>query len=156
MKEHIAMRSNLKKTPLVLPLLSLLLTLGLAACAASGATTSASVASAPPSASAASATSTLPANEVVVSQRKFLPDTRTISAGDHIHVVDDPDTLEVHIVCLGQHTTCDTSAMGPKELTGEGFTIKPGETRDVQFDKAGTYLITCTLHHQMDMVVTVL
>jgi plastocyanin len=154
MKEDITMQSNLKKISLVLPLLSLILTLGVAACGASGATTSASVASAPTN--SASATPTLPANEVVVSQGKFLPDTRTISVGDHIHFVDDPDTTEVHIVCLGQHSKCDTSATGPTELTGEGFTIKPGETRDVQFAKAGAYLITCTLHHQMDMVVTVL
>jgi plastocyanin len=154
-KEDIIMQRALKKTPLVLPLLFVILTLGLVACGGSGATTSASAASTPPSASAASATPTALANEVDLGSLKFIPDSRTINAGDHIHFVDDPTTFEVHIVCLGQHSICDTSATGPQELMGQGFTIKPGESRDVHFDKAGAFLITCPIHHLMNLVVTV-
>jgi plastocyanin len=139
------LKKTLKKTPLILPLLFLLLTLGLAACGDSSATSSASVATATPN---------VPYNEVDMNSYQFLQKSRTITAGDHIHFVVEQGA-EPHLLCLGQDRTCDASATDPKELTGEGLVLNPGESHDVQFDKVGTYQITCTFHPSMHLVVTV-
>jgi plastocyanin len=145
MKEYITMQRTLKKTPLVLPLLFLLLTFGLAACGASSATSSASLATATPN---------VPANEVDMNSYQFLQKSRTIRAGDHIHFVVEQGA-EPHLLCLGQDRNCDASATDPKDLTGQGLVLNPGESHDVQFDKVGTYQITCTFHPSMHLVVTV-
>jgi plastocyanin len=152
--EDITMQRTLKKTPLVLPLLFLLLTLGLAACGESSATSSASLATATPNAPVASATSNAPANEVDIGPFTFVQDNRTITAGDHIHFVVGQEA-HAHILCLGSLGKCNASATGPQDLTGQGFIIEPGQSRDVRFDKAGTYSITCSLHPRMNVVVTV-
>jgi len=47
------------------------------------------------------------------------------------------------------------SAKGPQPLTGQGFTIQPGQTQDVQFDEEGVYVITCSIHPSMNLLVTV-
>jgi plastocyanin len=139
------MQSNLKKTPLVLPPLFMLLTLSLTACGGSGATSSASL---------ATATTNAPTNEVDMGAFKFVQVSRTIAAGDHIHFVVEPDG-EPHLLCIGKDGKCDTSATDPKDLTGQGLVIEPGQWHDVQFDKLGTFPITCTFHPSMSLVVTV-
>ena len=47
------------------------------------------------------------------------------------------------------------NAKGPQDLTGQGFTIQPGQSHNVRFDTAGTYPITCTIHPGMNLTVTV-
>jgi plastocyanin len=130
------MISNLKKTMPVLPLLFLTLTLGLAACGGAGTTANAA------------------ANEVDMGTANMVQTSRAITAGERIHFVDEQGGA-THILCIGKDGNCDTSAKGPQDLTGQGFTIQPGQSRDVQFDKTGTYPITCPIHPSMNLVVTV-
>jgi plastocyanin len=80
--------------------------------------------------------------------------SRMISAGESIHFVDD-QSGSMHILCIGKDGQCDPNAKSPQDLTGQGFTIQPGQSHDVQFDTAGTYPITCTIHPDMNLTVTV-
>jgi plastocyanin len=119
----------------LLPLL-LLLALGLAACGGTSTNPNA------------------PANEVDMGLASFVQTSRTISTGESIHFVDDQSGT-MHIVCIGNDGRCDPNAHGPQDLTGQGFTIQPGQSHDVRFDTAGTYPITCTIHPNMNLTVTV-
>jgi plastocyanin len=130
------MQRSLKKTAVVLPLLLLVLTLALAACGG------------------ASSNPNAPANEVDMGPASFVQTSRTISTGESIHFVDDQSGT-MHIVCIGKDGRCDPNGTGPQALTGQGFTIQPGQSQDVRFDTAGTFPITCTIHPNMNMVVTV-
>jgi plastocyanin len=60
-----------------------------------------------------------------------------------------------HQICLGNNEQCDASTTGPKDLEGTGFSISTGQKKDVTFDTAGTYKITCSVHPNMDLTVTV-
>lgn len=131
------MHTNMKRTLMVLLplLLTLALALGVAACGAS-------------------ANPNAPANEVDMGGSNFFQTTRTISAGQSIHFVDEQGGT-THILCIGHDGHCDAGGNGPQALLGQGFTIQPGQSRDVQFDAAGTYAITCTIHPSMNLTVTV-
>lgn len=130
------MSSTMKKTVAILLPLLLLLALGLAACGG------------------ATANPNAPANEVDMGTANFAQTSRTISAGQSIHFVDEQSGT-MHILCIGKNGHCDASAKGPQDLVGQGFTIQPGQTHDVQFTTAGTYRITCTIHPNMNLTVTV-
>lgn len=130
------MSSTMKKTVAILLPLLLLLALGLAACGG------------------ATANPNAPANEVDMGAANFAQTSRTISAGQSIHFVDEQSGT-MHILCIGKNGHCDASAKGPQDLVGQGFTIQPGQTHDVQFTAAGTYPITCTIHPNMNLTVTV-
>jgi plastocyanin len=95
-----------------------------------------------------------PANELDMGSASFVQTSRTISAGESIHFVDDQNGA-MHILCIGKDGHCDSNAQGPQTLTGQGFTIQPGQSQDVRFDIAGTYPITCTIHPNMNALVTV-
>jgi len=77
-----------------------------------------------------------------------------ITVGESIHFADEQSGV-THLLCLGKNGTCDMSAKGPQPLTGQGFTIQPGQTQDVQFDEEGVYVITCPIHPSMNLLVTV-
>lgn len=128
------MQSDLKKAALVLPML-LILTLGVAACGGSSTADNAL------------------ANEVDMGLSNFVQTSRTITAGDSIHFVAEQGG-SMHVLCIGKDGACDVGATGPRDLTGQGFTIQPGETHDVQFDQAGVYHVTCPIHPSMNLVVT--
>jgi plastocyanin len=130
------MRNNMRRTAALLVPLLLTLSLGLAACSGTGATLNA------------------PANEVDMGLSNFVQPSRTINAGESIHFVDEQSGV-THVICLGRDGNCDTSAKGPQRLTGQGFTIQPGQTQDVRFDEAGVYAITCPIHPSMNRLVTV-
>ncbi len=126
------------ETLLLPPLVILILALGLAACgAASGG------ADAPTS-----------ANEVDLGPASFARTSATIGTGESIHFADQQSGT-THILCIGRDGHCDAGATGPRDLTGQGFTIQPGQTHDVRFDAAGTYAITCPIHPNMNLLVTV-
>lgn len=78
----------------------------------------------------------------------------SISAGQQVKFLDDQASA-LHIICIGADGQCDAKATGPKDLLGNGFTINPGQEHDVTFDTAGTYKITCSVHPNMNMTVTV-
>ena len=75
--------------------------------------------------------------------------------GEAVHFVN-PASGALHVLCIGQGGACEAGASGPTELTrAEGFTIDPGQTKDITFAAAGTYKITCTVHPQMNTTITV-
>jgi plastocyanin len=95
-----------------------------------------------------------PANEVDMGIANFVQTSVTISKGQSVHFVDQQSGT-THILCIGKDGSCNSDAKGPRDLIGQGFTVQPGQAHDVPFDTAGTYTITCTLHPDMNLSVTV-
>ncbi len=115
-------------------LLMLVLMLGLAACGQS---------------------STAP-NEVSMAATDFSVTSVTIKAGQAVHFTDPAGIGGPHTICLGANGVCAASAQGPLVLTGDGFTMNPGDpAKDVTFDTPGTYRITCSIHPAMNLTVIV-
>lgn len=85
----------------------------------------------------------------------FTQSSVTLSAGQALHLVDPQDTGGTHMLCIGQNGSCDASPTGPSELHGPGMTFNPGTTKDITFSAAGTYHITCTIHPNMNVTITV-
>jgi len=85
----------------------------------------------------------------------FVQSTRSIKAGDTLTFDDTVGGGGLHIICLGKDQVCDKAATGPAAVMDPGFTINPGATKAVVFPTAGTYQITCTVHPNMNLVVTV-
>jgi plastocyanin len=141
-KEHISMHRLMKKTAAALLPLLVILTLGLAACGP------ASDGSTPDTQRGTSA------NEVAMGATTFAQTSVTIAKGQSVHFVDQQSGT-MHILCIGQDGNCDPNAKGPPALTGQGFTIQPGQSQDVPFDTAGTFPVTCTIHPNMNVLVTV-
>lgn len=132
------MHSRMKNATAVLLPLLMILSLGLAACGSASGGSDANA----------------PANEVDMGTTNFVQASRTIKAGESIHFVDQQSGT-THILCVGRDGHCDASAKGPQDLTGQGFTIEPGQSHDVLFDTAGSYTITCTIHPNMNTTITV-
>jgi plastocyanin len=97
----------------------------------------------------------IPNTTVQMDPTNFVQTTRSIKAGQSLLFDDTVSGGGLHIICLGKDQTCDKTATGPSELMGDGFTISPGSTKSVTFPTAGTYDITCSVHPNMNLVVTV-
>jgi plastocyanin len=100
-------------------------------------------------------TPTGPSNQVNMDATNFVEHTVTIKAGQAVIFNDPADTGGTHVNCLGTNETCNASATGPTELKDPGFTITPGQTKSVTFSQPGTYQVTCTVHPNMNLTVTV-
>lgn len=124
----------------LLPLL-LILVLGIAACGKTG--------------GGNNTTGTGPSNQVTMDATNFVNNTVTIKAGESVHFNDPADSGGTHIICVGENGQCSNDANAPKDLQGTGFNIDAGQTKDVTFDKAGTYKVTCSIHPDMNLTVTV-
>lgn len=86
----------------------------------------------------------------------FVQSTCTIKAGDSLQFVDPTSTGGYHILCFGKDQTCTANADGPAELnTAGGVTFNGGDTKSYTFTKAGTYEVTCTIHPDMNVTITV-
>lgn len=120
---------------LTFPLLAFL-ALGLAACGQSSAPASAA------------------ANQVDMGVNNFVQTNVTLGTGQSVHFVDQQSGA-MHVLCIGKNGQCITNAKGPQELIGQGITIQPGQSQDVRFDTAGTYTVTCPLHPDMNLSVTI-
>jgi plastocyanin len=96
-----------------------------------------------------------PANQVGMDATDFTNTTVTIKAGSSVHFVDSSDNGGTHIICAGENGQCSNDANAPKDLQGTGFQIDLGQSKDVTFDKAGTYKVTCSIHPNMNLTVTV-
>jgi plastocyanin len=92
---------------------------------------------------------------VQMNPTNFVQTTRTIKAGQSLLFDDSVGGGGLHIICLGTSQVCDKSAQGPADLMNGGFTIQPGGTKSVAFATAGTYKITCTVHPNMNLTLTV-
>lgn len=60
-----------------------------------------------------------------------------------------------HQICVGEDMRCEPNARAPQALQGAGFGIKPPEIKPVVFTNPGVYHLTCTIHPNMNLVVTV-
>lgn len=96
-----------------------------------------------------------PVDHVDLTATDFAQTAITVKAGTAFKFVDPSDTGGLHIICAGDNGKCIADANAPAELADPGFTINPGETKTVTFDKPGTYHIACTVHPAMNMTVTV-
>lgn len=95
-------------------------------------------------------------NLVVTLSDDFQNHSLSITTGQLVNFFDPATAGGTHVLCLGRDETCDTKAHGPEALRGQGFTINAGDSlKSVQFDIAGTYQITCSVHPHMNLTVTV-
>jgi plastocyanin len=101
------------------------------------------------------ATTTTAPGTVGMDATNFVVHTVTIKAGDAVHFDDTVGGGGTHVICLGHDQQCDTTATGPQVVMGAGFNIQGGQTKDVIFPTAGTYQITCSIHSNMNLTVTV-
>jgi len=60
-----------------------------------------------------------------------------------------------HQICVGEDMRCESNARAPKALQGAGLGIKPPEIKPVAFTNPGVYHLTCTIHPNMNLIVTV-
>jgi plastocyanin len=97
----------------------------------------------------------VPQTTVQMATTTFVQSTRSIKVGQTLTFSDTVDGGGLHIICLGKDLICDKTATGPAVLMDPGFTIMPNTTKAVVFPTAGTYQITCSVHPNMNLVVTV-
>ena len=87
----------------------------------------------------------------------FVQSSCTIKAGGQVTFVDPTGTGGFHILCLGDNQTCAANANGPADLnTSGGVTFNAGDpSKSYTFATAGTYIVTCTVHPNMNVTITV-
>jgi plastocyanin len=98
-------------------------------------------------------TSTATSSTVTMSATDFDQHAITIKAGTAL-ILDDTDG-SFHQICLGKDMQCKSNATAPKDLQNSGFSINGGEKHTLTFDTPGTYEITCSVHPDMNLTVTV-
>ena len=96
-----------------------------------------------------------PVTQVEMDATNFAVSAVTVKAGVAFKFVDPTSTGGLHIICAGHNGKCIANADAPSELADPGFTINPGDTKTVTFDKPGTYQIACTVHPDMNLTITV-
>lgn len=93
--------------------------------------------------------------EVDMGVASFRQSQVTIKAGQAVHFVD-PASGGTHVICVGKDLTCVAQTGAPDALnTTSGLTFNTGDTRDIVFPTAGTYVVICTIHPGMQVTVTV-
>ena len=91
---------------------------------------------------------------VNLTSSNFAVNCANIKAGSAISFAN-PSSGAIHILCIGSNQSCSGGA-GPDALTnGHTLTINPGETKQVTFPSAGSFSVTCTVHANMNLAVTV-
>lgn len=93
-------------------------------------------------------------NTVSMTATNFTIHEITLHKGDTLHF-DDPSSGGFHTICLGNDMQCDANEAGPSELKAPGFNVTAGQSKDVVFPDAGTFKITCSVHPNMNLTVTV-
>ena len=94
-------------------------------------------------------------NELDMGAASFTQTSITLSTGQALHMVDSQDSGGTHMICVGQNGKCDSNSSGPSELADPGMAFSPGTTKDVTFSTAGSYHLTCTIHPNMNVTITV-
>jgi plastocyanin len=87
----------------------------------------------------------------------FVQQTCTIKAGSQVTFVDPASTGGYHVLCLGKDQNCVSNANGPAALnTSGGVVFNQGDPpKSYTFATAGTYTVTCTVHTNMNVTITV-
>jgi plastocyanin len=95
--------------------------------------------------------------EVEMASVTFVQTTCTIKAGDAVKFVDPSGTGNFHLLCFGRDQQCTPNADGPTELNASGgVSFNAGDApKSYTFTKPGTYEVTCTVHPNMNVTITV-
>ena len=96
-------------------------------------------------------------NVVEMASVNFVQHAVSVQAGQAVVFKDPQATGGYHVLCLGMDQTCKSNAQGPSELnTSSGVTFNAGDPdKSIVFPNAGTYTVTCTIHPNMNVTVTV-
>ncbi|GAC1448519.1 MAG: hypothetical protein PVSMB4_05780 [Ktedonobacterales bacterium] len=96
-------------------------------------------------------------NEVTMASVDFVQHSISVKAGDTVKFVDPSGTGNLHILCFGQNEQCKSNPDGPAELNASsGVQFNAGDPpKSFTFTKAGTYEVTCTIHQNMNVTITV-
>lgn len=82
--------------------------------------------------------------------------TSVTITGGHDIIFKDSQNGNVHNLCIGDNGQCMQNAKGPSVLTRNGgLTFQPGDSHTITWSTGGTYHVTCTIHPQMNLTVTV-
>lgn len=93
---------------------------------------------------------------VSMTSTNFVQQAITVKAGTAVQFTDPSDTGGVHILCFGHNQTCAKNANGPAELNDpKGVQFNNGDTKSYTFSTPGTYEVTCTIHANMNVTITV-
>jgi plastocyanin len=95
--------------------------------------------------------------QVQMATSTFVQQSCTIKAGDAVTFVDPAGTGNLHILCFGKDTTCQPNPDGPAGLNvSGGVTVMAGDPpKSYTFTKPGSYEVTCTVHPNMNVFITV-
>lgn len=131
-------------------------TLLLAACGGSSTSTGGPA----PTATVPAPTATTPANaaaSVVMNDIAFVSAASvTIKAGQGVFFSDPQQNGGVHTLVTGKDGGYQAQPGAPAAFASSiGITFTPGDSRVVVFPKAGTYTITCEIHPDMLVTITV-
>jgi plastocyanin len=87
----------------------------------------------------------------------FAQTTCTVKVGDAVTFVDPGSTGGYHVLCFGKDQACVANSKGPAALnTSGGVTFQAGDPpKSYTFATAGTYEVTCTVHTNMNVTITV-
>ncbi len=100
--------------------------------------------------------SNTPGNTVEMASVSFVQSSLTVKAGDTVKFADPSSTGAYHVLCYGHNQTCVSNANGPAELNASGGVVfNGGDTKSYVFTTAGTYEVTCTVHANMNVTITV-
>lgn len=92
---------------------------------------------------------------VSMTSTTFVQQSITVKAGTAVQFVDPSDTGGVHILCFGKDQTCAKNESGPADLNSGNLQFNPGDTKSLTFSTPGTYEVTCTIHQNMNVTITV-
>jgi len=94
-------------------------------------------------------------NTVSMDQAEFHLSALTVRAGETVHFVN-PANGDPHALCIGKENQCAPQSGAPEQLnTTTPVATNPGDTLDIVFPTAGTYIVICTLHPGMQVTITV-
>jgi plastocyanin len=101
-------------------------------------------------------TTTNSPNTVTMGAVNFTTTSLTVKVGDSVKFDDPTAGGAFHVLCFGKNEKCTANPDGPAELNvSGGVTFNAGDSKSYTFTKAGTYTVTCTVHPNMDVTITV-
>jgi hypothetical protein len=92
---------------------------------------------------------------VTLGSSSFVQTSVNILVTHSVQIVDPSDTGGVHMLCLGTDGHCDANPHGPTQLHGSGLAIHPGDSTVLTFSDVGDYPVTCTIHPNMNLTISV-
>jgi plastocyanin len=95
-------------------------------------------------------------NTVTMGAVNFTTTSLTVKAGDTVKFDDPASGGAYHVLCFGKDEKCAANPDGPAELNApNGVIFNAGDSKSYTFAKAGTYQVTCTVHPNMNVTITV-